>query len=730
MPTEIRTDHLDQFGWATKTTVTDETGAVLSRTIVYDNGTRFEEIFDRSGPGLSTVTRTFTDVANISSYASKSEMLFLDPVTGATSEIDPVTEQEVHYILLETQVNDDGTTVTRDHEADTIVRTDPNNAKSWSRIEEENAIYGDGGNFQRTTYYDDGTRVVERTGALFKRKETFDVTGNLLTETHTSYNLDGQLVNIQSATYVGGEVYTSTIQHYEDGVQTAVTEAVANTHPSPWSQRTTYLDESGQTTNRLTDFKDGVQRWETYSEDQLVRQEDTDANDTKPWSSIVTTLDADGSGTTRMTTFDDGLVRTDMLLNGELVSREEDDPNAWPRVEETLDAEGNVVTRVTRYENGNTLEETYESGEKQIVLTDVDPSTEIETRTSSYFIDGFDSSSFEMLYYEIAIYDDGRRETIGFEGEGYGRVVEDLADAYDWRRYDETTIAYESIGHLYGPDFVVAWNRIDDDGSSERWSTTRRHVEDVAGTNYFEKLNAAGELTLYEQRETDALGRTRHIETQTLNEDGSYSEFHDYFDYSGADLTYQARFHVTQDDTPWEIQQKFYSVDSDFISVATTFWDGRKRTDDFENGVKTARLDEDLGDVKSWEEILTRYYDDGSISERKVTNDDGVITTDFFDGGQRLAREKVDTLDAKVWDKVLQTYQADGTLMETETILDDGDIIVHLAEENAKVHYDGNDSSGWLFKVTEYAEDDSRSVTTYDTLQETPTIYSGLFDLA
>lgn len=90
-----------------------------------------------------------------------------------------------------------------------------------------------------------------------------------------------------------------------------------------------------------------------------------------------------------------------------------------------------------------------------------------------------------------------------------------------------------------------------------------------------------------------------------------------------------------------------------------------------------------------------------------------------------------DVGNAFAWDTRTTTNNADGTISTLETVLDSGDQIIFAfqaedGQRDWRLEVDGNNSSDWLYRVTEYDVDGINPVmTTYDTDAALPELYAG-----
>ncbi|MCO4849093.1 MAG: hypothetical protein KC448_14120, partial [Yoonia sp.] len=149
------------------------------------------------------------------------------------------------------------------------------------------------------------------------------------------------------------------------------------------------------------------------------------------------------------------------------------------------------------------------------------------------------------------------------------------------------------------------------------------------------------------------------------------------------------------------------------------------------DGQRVSIETQDTLDAKNWLSNATSFDATGAISERVTIFDDGVMRTESFTGnGVRTAISSADLSDAFAWDTRTTAYNADSTLSIRETVMDSGAQIVFAyqadnSQRDWRLEIDGDGSSDWLYRVTEYDADGANPVvTTYDTDAALPALYS------
>ena len=343
-------------------------------------------------------------------------------------------------------------------------RSDEADAYSWSQIVTD---YDWAGQIsKRVTDYDDGSHTYEEflDGQRTMMHQT-DVTDAKNWETiSTDYDLDGRLIN-RMINYDDG---TYTYESFIDGQRSSMSKADA-LNVKNWETIGIQYDEAGKISHRLTDYDDGTFKFEqfenglrtsTYQSDNLVDHVDPpEDGGAKNWETIETQYDEAGNVSSRLTDYDDGIVKFEQFENGvrsrthladNLVDPENPPEDGgvknWETIDTRYDEAGKISSRLTEYDDGTVTYELFEDG----------------VRTSTYqsdnFVDHVDPpvnggaknwETIETFYDEsgnvaqkVVTYDNGSEAFTAYEnGVRHLTLFEDTEDAFDWdfkfTNYDE-----------------------------------------------------------------------------------------------------------------------------------------------------------------------------------------------------------------------------------------------------------------------------------------------------
>lgn len=370
MPTTVRYDTENLFRWSEIwDTTDDETGELLDRftlydnylqnTVYYTNGVRSWMIdSDPSyGPGAGLVR----DWSRIETYYDSFGIIVGREITYD----DGSTKQENFESGTRTQLT----------EIDSI---DAPGTHAWERIETYYALNGQ--RVGKETTYDNG--VV--------RQENFE-NGIRTQVTDIDQSLDGlakSWVTSESyydmtGTIVGKQIYYDNglirQENFENGVRTQILidDSVGATPEGVKSFTTQeiYFDVTGQKLGVQTIYDDGVQKDESFENGVRFQTVEADVTGTaKLWDQIETTYTQNGLLAGRQTIYDDGTVRTEDFLDGvreQTIQSDNSVGNAakdWTQITTDFDAVGVIVSRQTDYDDGRQRLDTYDNGERQMIV--------------------------------------------------------------------------------------------------------------------------------------------------------------------------------------------------------------------------------------------------------------------------------------------------------------------------------------------------------------------------
>ncbi|MEO9862653.1 MAG: hypothetical protein ABJO29_15440 [Yoonia sp.] len=673
MPTtETRTDPDDIYGWTTIESTFDDGGLLTSKLTTYDNGTTRQDDFYPDGyvDPLNIVSETIGQVTLMSDLPIGAGSLHSwDSILTYYSETTPGQR------LFQQTIDDTGleknTTYGEDGAITGVAQYDLGDVKSWDSYVR---TYGEDPRISSTRIvYDDGD-VYEKTSqisSLFDHPTWRD-------ETVTREDVSG------SQDYV---------------YQTEVHLIVDLSLTDPLAEDVTHLIEAE------TLYDDGV--LVEYSSDDLggygYYQVSTDQNDAHDWETITADFATDYSGSIK-TIYDDGSMKHENFVSGSSA--------IW-----ITNAAGiNIYSEGRFYDdNGNLTEisasglgttwkvERFEDGIRTLTM-EFDSSYDVESfseRHTNYDENGVIST-------RETYFDNGQEQTELFYSSGV-RQNTIVVDAPDIANYALKADAFDETGAL------TERRTHYDDGREVVDSYTNGTRDSRVTTDQQDAYDFVLKADVF-----DANGDL--VNRYVQYDDGRYDT--EYFEGN----VRTAKVTEDQSDAYNYIQKaSVYGADGVLTERNVSYDDGRTLNSYYDEGRLAHTVIEDTADAFNYEAMHVFYDQAAGIEIRETTYDDGRVRTQAKEDGVVLFVTDEDKSAGGLaynYSERATVYDADGTRLQTRTELDSGDQFVFNYADGAKeqrLDYDGNDSETWLFKVTDYAPDETPVVTYYDTFAETPT---------
>lgn len=397
-----------------------------------------------------------------------------------------------------------------------------------------------------------------------------------------------------------------------------------------------------------------------------------DTDDEFSWTSIQTTYDTDVVGGIRSTrslfddtheefgTYEDGvLVQTYVVDTG--------DAFAYSNKVITYDEAGKVAEIGAVFDDYTRLTSTFSDG----------------NLVNTFNRDGF----YDSPYLSLGGIHDWQSVSTNYDADGN---ITDITTVYDDQTY--TYDVFDAAG-------------------TTNWTKTHTSYDAVGTIEQKEILFDAGvhEIQIFKDGVRSEISQYDNIDPSTGEgpADGGarkWTEIHTAFDTAGIIVNREEIF-----DTGVRKVQIFKDAVRSEIS----------QYDNFDLSTGEAPAD---GGAKNWTEIHTTYDAAGATELYVAVLDNGVHKIVTFENGVRSEMVEHDLKDNKTWDTRETLYEA-GNITQRNVTSDKGDVTVTLFLDGARtqtLEYDGNDSANWMLQVYDYAEDGSREVTNYTSVEEIP----------
>ncbi len=381
-----------------------------------------------------------------------------------------------------------------------------------------------------------------------------------------------------------------------------------------------------------------------------------DFGDEFNWIRSVDVYDSVGALRLREVTRDDGREVMDDYDDGRLVSRTiEDhlDAYSYDVMEIRYDAGGNVEERRTFRDNGIETWSTYEDGQLlRSIITDTD---NVRDWWQVEVVYGADGSEIER----IETPDDIREFNIELDGRGYSLVFQgDLLIERETRTDNEFVISGPVILTEY------TWAGLTDVSYLVLLGDPTEVVRDVDGFDRIEtRFDSDGEIRYEEFVDLDGVSRQTWYEsdlTTTIEAD-------------------------TGDIEDWALRESV--AGGDLVSILTVFDNGQHLSEILNTltGLVESRETVDLPDEFQWMSRIEAFDDAGALVERIDEWDDGRKVTDDYEDGALVFRRIEDRADAYNYDVMEIRYDANGDVEERRIVRDNGIDIVRTFEEGRMV---------------------------------------------
>lgn len=430
MSTIVNDDLDDQFLWSQIVTTTDDEGQIVSRTVLFDDGTSRAE--DYTNGVLSSAT----------SYDVQDDQNGVHNWTQMAQEYDGFGNLAERFVEL-----DDGVVILDTYQSGILVGTEKRDesadgtARAWESIAVE---YDESGALVDSfTLFDDAT-------VLWKTYENGVISSTL--QFDESFTGDAKpWSSIQSYFDENGVIEERVIvndneilrvDEFENGVISTslqIDESRGNSAQN-WSEIRTNYDENGVISDRGLNYDDGMLRVETFEDGVLDTRlwiDESETGDAKRWSEISMSFDDNGDRETRFTTYDDGTTREDNFEDGvraTSIQRDESDGGdavSWSQIFTSYDESGRVSDRVVNNDNGIERHDRYDDGQLERSIK-IDNSEGGEARTwdsiATHYDDNGDVEFVDMI-------DDNYDQFLFAysEGELEHKIERDGNESEDWQ---------------------------------------------------------------------------------------------------------------------------------------------------------------------------------------------------------------------------------------------------------------------------------------------------------
>lgn len=686
MPTtQTRNDPDNIYGWDTIESTFDDAGALTSKLTTYDNGTTRQDDYFPDG---------YVDPLNIAIGAVGQVSLQTDlPVgDGSLSSWDSIltyysltspTQRLYQQIIDDTDL-EKNTTYADDGSVTRVDQIDHGDVKSWDSY---TRIYGD--DPRETT-----TQISYDNGDLYEKTTTaetiYGVADGFYTETvHREDISDSQDYVYQTTEHVivpggvldpmGEDYYTLMVAEetlYDDGVWTVFT----SNNPEYGGYRQVSTDQ-----NNAYD-------WATRTEDFRASE-----------SAVLGSLRIDG---TIVTEFDDGSTQREVYnisdAGGQKAVFVYADGVDISSENTTYDGYGNVTERTTSGLDRVLTVERFENGQRTETV-EFDDTYDVKNFT----VRGTTYDDYGVIAQRETSFDDGLRQIERFYDTGVrqDKVVTDESDAYNYALKADT---YDATGTLV--ERIIQY----DDG--------RELVDAYVDGNRESRIITDKQDAFDYELKADVYNANGDLENRYVAyDDGRYQT--EYFE-NGVRAAKVTEDH--NDAYNYYSKAAIYGADGVLTQRSIEYDDGRTLNSSYEDGLLTETFIEDRGNAYKYTTVNVTYDQDAGLEIRETQYDDGRLRTQVKDDGVVVFVADQDlSADGQAYNYVTRTflYDTDGSRVQSRTELDTGDEFIFNYTDNAvtrRVDYDGDGSSDWAFKVTDYAFDTPPVVTYYDTIAETP----------
>lgn len=409
MTTQIITDTLDEYVWATRQSVFDANGFLIQEILTYDDGrVKTTTLVDGSPTSVE-----HTDPLNAASWTTIS--------IGYFTPYGRIIERVVAY--------DDGRTLTE-------------NFNSFGTLTFRRMV-DTGDEFTWTTKYS----LYDPTGAVFHRYVRHDDGRELTTQFANGVQTSREVLDRADAYDWHYRTFTYDSNGVLQSIATTLDSGIVETKSSflgplsgeisktdvhdrfEWDSITTTYDASGMKVTAVRIDDNGIQNTTNFANGVRWTGNWLDLDDVKAWEYRNATYNAQGQLVLLTQRMDAGFDIDRSFAAGKITQRIDDDRfdvMDWTERTFTYDEKGRLGSSTVQWDDGVTVNKAYSNGVlQQVVRTDVDGAYSWATILKQY--DPWDAS----LLYVVRTADDGTytiKDPRGldlFAGETSGTVIED-----------------------------------------------------------------------------------------------------------------------------------------------------------------------------------------------------------------------------------------------------------------------------------------------------------------